>query len=112
MKVNPRRQAARTEVHAVTDAPRPLSEDIAQRQRRYLVSMGIRTGCFLGAVAAALAGAPFWLTGALIVGAVFLPYIAVVVANAGRAPVAPTRFSTPQSQHHKGISGQHPEIGS
>ncbi|WP_018656479.1 DUF3099 domain-containing protein [Actinomadura flavalba] len=109
MKVNPRRVA---DVHTVTDAPRPLSLDIASRQRRYLMSMGIRTGCFLAAILTAVAGAPFAVVLGLVLGAVFLPYVAVVVANAGREPVARGSFGTPQSQHDKAVSGQRPEIGS
>ena len=54
--------------------------------RRYLLSMGIRTGCFLLAVVA-LAVLHWTLVGwLLVVGAVVLPYIAVVVANATRSP--------------------------
>ncbi|MQY08630.1 DUF3099 domain-containing protein [Actinomadura macrotermitis] len=109
MKVNPRRQ---TEIYTVTNAPKPLSEDIGHRQRRYLVSMGIRTGCFVAAVLAGVAGAPLWVLGLLVAGALFLPYISVVIANGGREPTAQARFSEPQSPHHKGISGQHREIGS
>jgi hypothetical protein len=67
------------EVHRITDAGPSLSEDQAGRTRRYLWAMGIRTVCVIGAV---LAPSPWrWL---LVVGAVGLPYIAVVMANAGR----------------------------
>ena len=67
-------------VYRITGAPTPLSEDIKGRTRRYLVSMGVRTVCLLGAI---LATGPFrWI---LIVAAVLLPYLAVVFANAGRA---------------------------
>ena len=67
------------EVHRITDAGVPLSEDQAARTRRYLWAMGIRTACVLGAV---LAPSPWrWV---LAVGAVLLPYVAVVMANAGR----------------------------
>lgn len=53
--------------------------------RRYLLSMGIRTMCFLLAVVA-LAVLHWTLVGwLLVVGAVVLPYIAVVVANATRS---------------------------
>ncbi len=107
--MNPRRPE---DVHVVTEARRPLSEDITARQRRYLVSMGIRTSCFVGAVAAGLAGAPFWAIGVLIVGAVFLPYVAVVVANAGRRPEKPVRLDGDRGPHRKRVSGRRPEIGS
>jgi hypothetical protein len=67
------------EVHRITDAGVSLTDDQAGRQRRYLIAMSIRTLCVLGAV---LAPSPWrWM---LAVGAVILPYIAVVMANAGR----------------------------
>ena len=100
------------EVYTVTDAPKPMSEDIGHRQRRYLISMGIRTGCFLGAVFAGVLSAPLWVVGLLVVGAVFLPYISVIFANGGREPQPTARFGGPDGPHHKGISGQRPEIGS
>jgi Protein of unknown function (DUF3099) len=67
------------EVFTITDAQRALSVEQSGRTRRYLVSMGIRTACVLGAIV--VPGWPRWL---LIAGAVVLPYLAVVVANAGR----------------------------
>ncbi|WP_030167733.1 DUF3099 domain-containing protein [Spirillospora albida] len=110
MKVNPRRGP---EVHTVTDAPLPMSEDIGHRQRRYLVSMGIRTVCFVAAVLTAAAGAPTWCVGLLVVGALFLPYISVVVANGGREPTASASFTpAAEDREQKPISGQRPEIGS
>jgi Protein of unknown function (DUF3099) len=66
-------------VYRITGVRRGLAEDQAERTRRYLISMGIRTGCFLGAVLA-----HGWLRWVLIAGAVALPYLAVVFANAGR----------------------------
>lgn len=41
--------------------------------------MAIRTVCFLGAILAS-----GWLRWLLVAGAVLLPYVAVVMANAGR----------------------------
>lgn len=53
--------------------------------RRYLVSMGIRTLCFILAVVA-LAGLHWTLIGWCLVGAaVILPYVAVVMANATKS---------------------------
>ncbi|MEU5880785.1 DUF3099 domain-containing protein [Spirillospora sp. NPDC047279] len=112
MKVIPRRQAAQAPVYTVTNAPRPMSQDIGYRQRRYLISMSIRTGCFVGSVIAAMAGAPLWVVGLMVVGAVFLPYVSVIFANGGREPVAAARYSDPEGTHHKPLSGQRPEIGS
>jgi hypothetical protein len=68
---------------SVTSAPEPLGADQARRQRRYLVQMGVRVVCFL--LAAILwQHVPLWVGLTLIVGAVVLPYIAVLFANAGR----------------------------
>jgi hypothetical protein len=67
------------EVFTITEANRSLSNEQAGRTRRYLISMGIRTACVLGAIV--VPGWPRWL---LIAGAVVLPYLAVVIANAGR----------------------------
>lgn len=61
----------------VTTAGNSPAEDIRHRQRRYLVSMAIRTVCFIGAVAVG-PGALRWV---LVAGAVLLPYVAVVLAN-------------------------------
>lgn len=64
----------------ITGARVSLREDQRLRTRRYLISMGIRTVCFVAAIIAS-----GWLRWALFAGAVFLPYVAVVMANAGRA---------------------------
>jgi len=72
-------------VHVVTQAHRSLSDDIAYRQRRYLLMMGIRTACFV--IALVLFINHFgWLAAIPAVGAIFIPYIAVVFANGGREP--------------------------
>jgi hypothetical protein len=71
------------QVHLVTQARRPLSEDVAHRQRRYLIMMAVRTVCFAIAMVLFLNHAG-WLTAIPAVGAIFLPYFAVVMANAGR----------------------------
>lgn len=68
-----------TEVFTITGAQRALSDEQSGRTRRYLISMGIRTACVLAAIV--VPGWPKWL---FIVGAVVLPYLAVVAANAGR----------------------------
>lgn len=72
-------------VHVVTQARRSLSDDIAYRQRRYLLMMGIRTACFV--IAVVLFMNHFgWLAAIPAVGAIFIPYFAVVFANGGREP--------------------------
>lgn len=67
----------------ITSAPEPLAVDQARRERRYLVQMGIRVVCFLLAVLL-WRHVPLWLSLVFIVGAVVLPYVAVLFANAGR----------------------------
>lgn len=74
------------QVFSVTGLPASLEDDQAQRMRRYLMSMGVRTACFILAVVA-LAVLHWTAVGwTLVVGAVVLPYIAVVMANATRSP--------------------------
>ncbi len=62
---------------SITSARPSRSSDIRKRQMRYLFSMGLRTICFVLAVVTT--GPLRWC---LVAGAVFLPYIAVVLANA------------------------------
>ncbi len=66
----------------ITSAARPRSEDIRGRERRYLISMGIRTVCFVLAVV--FMG--HWVMWVFLVASFFLPTIAVVIANAGVNP--------------------------
>ena len=67
------------EVYTITQTNRALSNEQVGRTKKYLISMGIRTGCVLAAII--VPGWPKWL---FIAGAVVLPYLAVVMANAGR----------------------------
>lgn len=71
-------------VHRVTSARQALSEEQKARTKRYLIQMVIRTACFVGAVVAHMSDAPGWLTWSFVAGAIALPYIAVVMVNAGR----------------------------
>ncbi|UFR05321.1 MULTISPECIES: DUF3099 domain-containing protein [Streptomyces] len=80
------------QVFRITGARTGLAEDVRGRQRRYVISMSIRTVSVILAVA-------LWnverhvAIAALVLGAV-LPYIAVVIANAGRErpPSLPSTF--------------------
>jgi hypothetical protein len=72
-------------VHLVTQAQRSRSDDIAFRQRRYLMMMGIRAACF-GIAVIMFVNHLGWLTAIPAVGAIFIPYFAVVFANGGREP--------------------------
>ena len=85
-------------VTTITSAPEPLGVDQARRQRRYLVQMGIRLVCFLGAVVL-WSHVPLAVSLVLVVGAVVLPYVAVLGANAGR-----------ERQDRPGDALVHPEI--
>ncbi|HEY9351314.1 MAG TPA: DUF3099 domain-containing protein [Acidothermales bacterium] len=78
-----RSSSSSKDVFQITGAPRALTDDVRDRQRRYLISMGIRTVCFVLAIVV-----DGWLRWAFLVGALILPYIAVVIANAGRERVA------------------------
>jgi uncharacterized membrane protein YgcG len=73
------------QVHLVTQARRPMSEDITYRQHRYLLMMGIRTICFAIAIVLFVAHLK-WLILIPAVGAILIPYIAVIFANGGREP--------------------------
>jgi uncharacterized membrane protein YgcG len=73
------------QVHLVTQARRPMSEDIRYRQHRYLLMMGIRTLCFAVAIVLFVAHLR-WLILIPAVGAIIIPYIAVIFANGGREP--------------------------
>jgi hypothetical protein len=83
--VRKRKSEAKSEaVYDITAAPASLARDQAGRQRRYFYSMMIRTGCFILTV---ILPSPYrWFA---LIGAVTLPYFAVVIANAGRETFAP-----------------------
>jgi hypothetical protein len=73
------RPGAREPVYQITGARRGVREDVDSRTRRYLISMGIRTVCFVLAVVTS-----GWVRWVLIAAAVALPYLSVVFANGGR----------------------------
>ena len=76
--------AGENEVYDVTSAPKALSKDLSSRQKMYFISMMIRTLCFILTV---ILPSPFrWIA---LFGAVTLPYVAVVIANAGRETITP-----------------------
>lgn len=80
------------EVFRITGARQGLEEDVRGRQRRYVISMLIRTASVLLAVFLWNVERPLAVV-ALVLGLV-LPYVAVVIANAGRegAPSDPSTF--------------------
>ena len=67
---------------SITEAGSALSDDLPGRQKKYFISMMIRTACFLLAV---FTPSPYrWL---FLIGAITLPYISVIVANGGRETI-------------------------
>ncbi len=66
------------DVHAITDARVPHTDEMRGRMIKYSVSMGIRVVCLL--LVFVVDG---WLQWAFVAGAVFLPYFAVIIANGG-----------------------------
>jgi hypothetical protein len=67
----------------ITTAPSSVGADISSRQKRYLIAMGVRTGCFLMVALIAITHVgPPWLAWIFVGGAIVLPYVAVVMANA------------------------------
>ncbi len=77
MPLRPSRPKKLVVVHRVTSAPMSLAEDTDMRIRRYLITMAVRTACFILAVVV-----DGWLRWLFVLGAVLLPYVAVVLANA------------------------------
>jgi hypothetical protein len=65
----------------ISSAPVPHSQDLNRRMGHYVLTMAVRTACVVVAVVAD--GALRWVA---IVGAVVLPWLAVLAANAGRLP--------------------------
>ena len=62
----------------ITTAAASRRDHIARRQRRYVLSMTLRTVCFIAAIVVG----PGWLRWVLVAAAILLPYVAVVMANA------------------------------
>jgi hypothetical protein len=83
------------EVFRITGARQSLDEDVRGRQRRYVISMLIRTAAVLLTVFLWNVERPLAIV-TLVVGLV-LPYVAVVIANAGRenAPSQPASYVPP-----------------
>ncbi|MFE0515643.1 DUF3099 domain-containing protein [Streptomyces sp. NPDC058964] len=86
------RGGGNAEVFRITGARTGLAEDVRARQRRYIISMSVRT-------ISVILAATLWNVErhvaivALVLGAL-LPYVAVVIANAGREkpPSLPSTF--------------------
>jgi hypothetical protein len=105
----------RDQAYVVTEARQSRAEEIAQRERRYLLLMGLRIVCFIVTVVLFLEHAG-WFALIPAAGAITLPYFAVVVANSRRQTVSsgfrayeprlPDRFSPPPSDPGPPPNGQ------
>lgn len=73
-----RHGAPDTGVQAITNAAEPHSEDMHRRMVRYAVTMGIRMVCL-----AAIFVFDGWFRLIPVIGAVVLPWVAVMIANSG-----------------------------
>ncbi|WP_052851666.1 DUF3099 domain-containing protein [Streptomyces avicenniae] len=88
------RGQAGPEVFRITGARQGLTDDVRGRQRRYVISMLVRTAAVIATVVLWDVSRPVAVV-TLVLGAL-LPYVAVVVANAGRenVPSLPSTFVT------------------
>jgi hypothetical protein len=103
----------------ITDAAQNPADELRRRQTRYIVMMLVRAGCLILAAVLAMAGVPLlalWVSLCL-VGAVLLPWLAVILANdrgprpeyklANRfrrpTPPPPTQRTLPQREQPKVI---------
>ncbi|WP_405815408.1 DUF3099 domain-containing protein [Streptomyces sp. NBC_01390] len=82
------------EVFRITGARQGLADDVRARQRRYVISMSVRTVAVV--LAATLWNVERHVAFVALVLGMILPYISVVIANAGRenAPGLPSTFVT------------------
>jgi hypothetical protein len=107
------RRGRRDGAHLVTEAHPSKSADIAYRERRYLIMMGIRVVCFVAAVIVFAKGGG-WLTAIPAVGAIAIPYFAVVFANGGREPSSTKGFRAYEPNlpvHYRRPDGESADAG-
>ena len=88
----------------ITSATRSRSADISARQRRYVISMSIRTVCFI----LAIVSIGHWFMWLFMVASLVLPYVAVVAANAGVSPDPGGPEPFHHDQPHKAIESGPP----
>jgi len=73
---DPERFSGDSGVHSITDAAAAHSEDMRRRMIKYALAMGIRMVCLI-----LIFVVDGWFKLVMVAGAVFLPWIAVVIAN-------------------------------
>lgn len=86
------RKQSGPEVFRITGARQGLADDVRGRQRRYIISMSVRTVSVV--LAATLWNVERHVAVVALALGVLLPYVAVVIANAGRenTPSLPSTF--------------------
>ena len=72
----PDAESGGTEVHSITDAAAAHSDEMRERMIKYAVAMGIRMVCLI-----LIFVVDGWFKLIPVLGAVFLPWVAVVIAN-------------------------------
>ena len=80
----------------ITEASVSAADEFAWRRKRYLIMMGLRALCVIGAASTFRFSG--WLAAAFIVGGLVLPWTAVVMAN-DRMPKQGVRFSRFHGKH-------------
>ena len=93
------------DVVRITTAPETPQAEMGHRQRRYIVSMSIRTVCFVAAIIA-----DGWLRWVLVAAAFVLPYVAVVMANSASPRVEGTDLFDPGASRPE-LPGSTPNTG-
>ena len=101
---------SKDEVYSVTSAPENPAIERDDRSRKYLIAMSVRIVCFF--LIFVVHG---WLRWAVVAMMMVLPYVAVVIANAGRetdrkarpAPVPP--LARPALEGRSDALGSTPE---
>lgn len=76
MPGRPDAESGGTEVHSITDAAAAHSDEMRERMIKYAVAMGIRMVCLI-----LIFVVDGWFKLIPVLGAVFLPWVAVVIAN-------------------------------
>ncbi|RKR30344.1 hypothetical protein C8D78_0669 [Arthrobacter oryzae] len=76
MPGRPDAESGDTEVHSITDAAAAHSDEMRQRMIKYAIAMGIRMVCLI-----LIFVVDGWFKLIPVLGAVFLPWVAVVIAN-------------------------------
>lgn len=101
---SPRSGGHRQSMPVITDARAATSAEMAGRMKRYAITMGFRTACFLAMIF--VPGALRWV---LFACAVFLPYVAVVFANQAHTRTGNDSIPTAAATHARQLPAGPPD---